>query len=508
MATDSASEAAPDAYEELLSRIERVNNVEAASMLLSWDQQVMMPEGGTPARSRQLSALSAVQHDLLTDEAVGSLLDDLAAVELSPERAAAVREIRREYDRAVRVPTDLVERISQTTSEALSVWEEAKAEDDWSSFAPYVEELVDLKRQYADHVDPDADPYAVLFADYEPCLPLERAEEILTEIRETLVPMIAEIRASETPITTDAFAGSFDVDAQEAVARDALSTLGYPWERGRLDTSSHPFSTGTQFDARITTRFTESDPIDALTATIHEFGHATYSLGLPDDAYGTPLGEHRGLSVHESQSRLWENHVGRSQAFWELFLPTMRERFPQVADVTPRAAYESVNQVFEDNHIRVEADELTYHLHIVLRFEIERALIAGDLSVEEVPAVWNDKSEEYLGIRPETDAEGCLQDIHWSHGSFGYFPTYSLGSAMAAQLFDAAAADLGDVDSQVRAGEFDPLREWLRENVHRHGKRYETNDLVREATGEGFSADAFTDYVTDKYGSLYDLDAV
>jgi carboxypeptidase Taq len=347
----------------------------------------------------------------------------------------------------------------------------------------------------------------VLFADYEPCLSLERAEEILTELRETLVPMIDEIRASETPITTDAFAGTFDADAQEDLAREALTTLGYPWERGRLDTSSHPFSTGTQFDARVTTRFDESDPIGALTSTIHEFGHATYSLGLPDDAYATPLGEHRGLSVHESQSRLWENHVGRSQAFWERFLPTMQERFPQVDDVTPRAAYESVNQVYEDNLIRVEADELTYHLHIVLRFEIERALISGDLSVEEVPAVWNDKMEEYLGVRPETDAEGCLQDIHWSHGSFGYFPTYSLGSAMAAQLFEAAAADLA-VDAQIREGDFDPLREWLREHVHRHGQRYETNELVRRATGEAFSAAAFTDYVTEKYGALYDLDAV
>jgi carboxypeptidase Taq len=508
MATDSAATEVPDAYDELLSRVKRINNVNAASMLLSWDQQVMMPEEGTPARSQQLSALSAVEHDLLTDDEIGDLLADLESRELTADQAAVVREVRRDYDRSVRVPTELVERISRKTSGALPVWEQAKAEDDWDAFAPYVRELVDLKRQYAEHIDPDADPYAVLFADYEPCLPLERAEEILTDIRETLVPMIDEIRASETPIATDAFAGSFDTGVQEEVAREALSMLGYPWERGRLDTSSHPFSTGTQFDARVTTRFKESDPIDALTATIHEFGHATYNLGLPDEAYATPLGEHRGLSVHESQSRLWENHVGRSQAFWERFLPTMQEHFPQVADVTPREAYEAVNQVYEDNFIRVEADELTYHLHIVLRFEIERALIAGELSVEEVPEVWNGKTEEYLGIRPETDTEGCLQDIHWSHGSFGYFPTYSLGSAMAAQLFEAAAADLGGVDAQIRDGDFDPLREWLRDNVHAHGQRYETNDLVREATGDDFTADAFVDYVTGKYGALYDLDAV
>jgi carboxypeptidase Taq len=507
MATESSTQETPEAYDRLLSTVKRINNVEAASMLLSWDQQVMMPEEGTPARSQQLSTLSALQHELLTEDEVGDLLDELEAETLSPDQAAVVREVRRDYERAVRVPTDLVQRISQKTSEALPIWEQAKAENDWSQFAPHVEELVDLKRQYAEYVDPDADAYEVLFADYEPCLSLERAEEILTEIRETLVPMIDEIRASETPITTDAFAGTFDTEVQEEVAREALTMLGYPWERGRLDTSSHPFSTGTQFDARVTTRFKEEDPIDALTATIHEFGHATYNLGLPDEEYATPLGEHRGLSVHESQSRLWENHVGRTEAFWERFLPTMAEHFPALEEVTTREAYESVNQVYEDNPIRVEADELTYHLHIVLRFEIERALIAGELDVEEVPEVWNDKMEEYLGFRPETDAEGCLQDIHWSHGSFGYFPTYSLGSAMAAQLFSAAEDDLGDVDELTREGEFDTLKTWLRENVHRHGQRYETNDLVREATGEEFSADAFTDYVTEKYGALYDLDS-
>ena len=508
MATDSSTTQAPEAYDELLSKVKRINNLSAASMLLSWDQQVMMPDEGTPARSQQLSALSAVEHELLTDDDVGDLLDELESRELEPDQEAVVREVRRDYDRAVSVPTELVERISQKTSEALPVWEQAKAEDDWATFAPHVEELVELKRQYAEHIDPDADPYAVLFADYEPCLSLERAEEILTELRETLVPMIEEIRASETPITTDAFEGQYDAETQEELARDTLSTLGYPWERGRLDTSSHPFSTGTQFDARVTTRFDESDPVGALTSTIHEFGHATYTLGLPDDAYATPLGEHRGLSVHESQSRLWENHVGRSEAFWERLLPTMQEHFPALAHVTPREAYESVNQVYEDNLIRVEADELTYHLHIVLRFEIERALVSGELDVEDVPEVWNDKTEEYLGIRPETDAEGCLQDIHWSHGSFGYFPTYSLGSAMAAQLFAAASEDLGDVESQVRDGDFDPLREWLREHVHRHGQRHETNGLVREATGDEFTAEAFTDYVTRKYGALYDLDSV
>ncbi|RLM90319.1 carboxypeptidase M32 [Halobellus sp. Atlit-38R] len=503
-------ESAPDAYETLLEEYRRVANVRNASGILSWDQQVMMPDAGTPARSQQLSTLSSLSHDLLTDDAVGDALDELEATELSDEQAAVVREIRREYERAVAVPSELVEEISTTASEALPAWKEAKAEDDFEAFAPYLRKHVELKREYAAHIDPDRDAYEVLFEDFEPCLSLERAESILETLRETLVPMIEEIRESEAELATDAFTslGEYPAGEQEDLCRDVLSTLGYPWDRGRLDTAPHPFSTGTTFDARVTTRFDEPDPLGSLTSTIHEFGHATYTLGLPDEHYASPLGEDRDLSVHESQSRLWENHVGRSQAFWEGFLPTFAEHFPKASEVTPREAYEAANQVYEDNLIRVEADELTYHLHIIIRFEIERALIAGDIDVDEVPEVWNDKYEEYLGVRPDTDSEGCLQDIHWSHGNFGYFPTYSLGSAMAAQLYAAAADDIDDLEEEITARDFDALHEWLTENVHRHGARYETNELVERATGSAFTAEAFVDYVTEKYGALYDLDSV
>jgi len=499
------SDATPSAYGDLLDRVRRISNVSHAEELLSWDQQVMMPDEGTPGRARQLSALSAVEHDLLTDDELGTLLDELDATDLDDEPAAVVREVRREHDRAVRVPTDLVERISAASSEALTAWREAKEADDFDAFAPHLEELIDLKRRYAAHVDPDRDPYEVLFEEYEPCLPLSHAEDVLTDLRDAVVPLVDDVRVSDADLATDAFAGTFAAERQEALMRDALDLLGYPWERGRLDEAPHPFSTGTTFDARITTRYDETDPIGALLSTIHEFGHASYTLGLPDDAYGTPLGEARDLSIHESQSRLWENHVGRSTAFWELFLPRVGDAFPAVDDVTVREAYEAVNAVDPSNTIRVEADELTYHLHIVLRFEIERDLVRGDLDVAEVPAVWNDKMASYLGVRPETDAEGCLQDVHWSHGAFGYFPTYSLGSVIAAQLFDAVDADVEGVDDLIRAGEFDPLHEWLTDRIHRHGKRFETNDLVREATGEDVSADAFVDYATAKYGELYGL---
>jgi carboxypeptidase Taq len=501
MATDAT---ATDAYEELTERYERISNIEGAAGILNWDQEVMMPEGGTPARSAQLSALSATSHELLTDEEMGAALEAAESANLDEREAAAVREIRRQYQRATRVPTELVEEISRTTSEALPVWKEAKAEDDFSKFAPVLEDLIGLKREYAEHIDPDRPAYEVLFEDYEPYLGLDTAERILERLREELVPLIDAVGESDVELARP-FEGTFAADTQEALTRDALDTLGYDWTRGRLDTAPHPFSMGTTFDARVTTRYDEADMLGALTSTIHEFGHATYTQGLPDEEYGSPLGENRNLSVHESQSRLWENHIGRSEPFWSLFVPRVRERFPELDGLTAREAYEAANRVYDDNLIRVEADELTYHMHIVLRFEIERELIEGDLDVAEVPAVWNDKMEEYLGIRPETDAEGCLQDIHWSHGSFGYFPTYSLGSVLAAQLYASADEDIDDLDGRIEAGEFGPLHEWLTENVHQHGKRYTTPDLIEEATGEAFTADSFLDHVNAKYGALYDL---
>jgi len=496
------ADATGDTYGQFLDHVKRMTNVGNAAGILNWDQQVMMPDAGTPARSKQTAALSAVRHDLLTSDDLASHLEDLDDADLDPEQAAVVREIRRRHERAVRVPGDLVEEISETTSNALPAWEQAKVDDDFDSFEPTLERIVDLKRRYAEHLDPDRDPYEVLFEDYEPYLELDTAERILEELRAELVPLIADIEDSDADLA-DPFEGTYDEKRQEDLVRTALDTLGYDWNRGRLDTAPHPFSMGTQFDARVTTRFTPDDPLDALGSTIHEFGHATYTLGLPQDEYGTPLGESRDLTVHESQSRLWENHVGRSRPFWELFAPTVDDHLG--TGLAPRELYEAANQIYPDNLIRVEADELTYHLHIILRFEIERDLVRGDLDVAEVPAVWNDRMDEYLGVRPDTDAEGCLQDIHWTNGAFGYFPTYSLGSVLAAQLFAAAEADLGSLDDRIREGEFEPLQDWLTDRVHRHGCRYTTDELIREATGEDLTADYFLEYARGKFGDLYAL---
>ncbi|PSP45609.1 carboxypeptidase, partial [Halobacteriales archaeon QH_10_70_21] len=296
MATEQSS--VPEAYDDLLAQYGRSTYLGDANMVLSWDQEVMMPEGGTPARAKQRGAISAMQHELLVDDDVGAWLDELGDADLPAEESAVVREIRREYERKAGVPTDLVEEISEATSDAHPVWQEAKESDDWSTFAPTVERLLDLKREYAEAIDPDADPYAVLFADYEPYLDLETAERVLERLRDRLVPLIDEIREADADLYT--VEGTFPEDDQMELAREALETLEYDFEHGRVDTAPHPFSSGTQFDARVTTRFDESEPLDSLGSTIHEFGHASYTQGLPKDEYGTPLGRHRGLTVHES----------------------------------------------------------------------------------------------------------------------------------------------------------------------------------------------------------------
>ena len=495
------SDGAPEAYERLLERYDRLTNLEYATMYLNWDQQVMMPEGGAPGRSRQLSALSTTRHELLVDDDVAGGLDELAAAVWTDAPGAAVREIRNEYDRAAPVPGELVEEIAQVSAENKQIWKEAKAEDDFEAFAPRLERLRDLARERAEHVDPETSPYVVLYEDRHPYLPFETMEGIFETLRAELPPLIEEIRESGRDLAAP-FDGEYPEADQRALSEAALDFLGYDRSRGRLDTAAHPFMAGNQFDARVTTRFKPNDPLDALTATIHEFGHATFQLGLPQDEYGSPLGNSR-RSIHESQSRFWENHVGRTKPFWEAFLPTLKEHLEGTDDLTVEEVYEAVNRVRPENVIRVEADELTYHMHIILRCEIDRAFVEGDLAVDEIPAVWNEKMDEYLGVRPETDAEGCLQDIHWTSW-FACFQSYTLGSVVAAQLDAAIREDL-DVDALVREGEFEPIHEWMTDRVHRHGQRYTTPELIERATGEPLTADYFVEYAREKFERLYDL---
>jgi carboxypeptidase Taq len=496
-ATDTA---ATEEYQQLLDRVQQVSYLGDATGILHWDQQVMMPDGGAPARAKQHSALSSLRHDLITDDAIGELLGDLEDADLTDEQQPVVRETRRSYEQETRVPGDLVEELAQITSEAQQIWRQAKAENDFGAFAPTLEAIRDLQIERAEHISDDRDPYRVMFEGIDPDLPLDHVEDIFADLREALVPLIERLEAQD-PDLADPFADdTFNEDAQEALSRDFLDELGYDWDRGRLDTSPHPFTVGSQYDCRITTRFRPDDPFGAVLATIHEFGHATYELGLPQEDYGTPLGQPH-WSIHESQSRFWENHVARTEAFWERYAPTLNDHFG--TDATPRDLYEAANRLYPDNLIRVEADELTYHLHIILRAEIERQFVEGEIGVEEIPDVWNDKMDEYLGVRPETDTEGCLQDIHWTSG-FASFQSYTVGSVLAAQLDAALRRDLDeDVDDLIRAGEFEPLSEWMTEHVHQHGQQYPADELIERATGEPLTADYFIEYAEEKFGNLY-----
>jgi len=511
MATDSESRTVEEAYETVLEFSKRILNLEKTDFLLRWDSDVMMPEGGTPARASQRSTIHAAQNRYRTDDELGSALEVLADADLSEERAAVVRELRREYDVETSVPSEVNDRISTVTSSAHEEWKRAKDAGDWSQFAPTMSDVVDAWLDWADSVAPDADPFETLWAKRsgyhaQRYIELETVETVFDDLRAGLVPLIEDIRSSDADLATDAFTarGPYDSDDQRALCEAALDAVGLDWTRARLDTATHPFSYGTQFDVRITTRFDETTPLPGISSVLHEFGHTAYTHGLPEEHYGTPLGEPRGLGVHESQSRFFENHVGRSEAFWEFFLPTVRDRFPQLDDVTPREAYEAVNQVSEDNTIRVEADELTYHMHIILRTEIERAVVAGDLETRDIPDVWAEKLESYLGVRPESAADGPLQDPHWTN-QIPAFITYTLGSVLAAQIAAAMEDDLGSLDGMVREGDFEPIHEWLTENVHRHGQRYRTDELVRRATGENLTAEYFLEYAEEKYGDLYDL---
>jgi carboxypeptidase Taq len=493
-----------EAFELLHDRAKRLAYLEDASLLLNWDQQVAMPDGGGPARSEQFAAISAAKHDLLTSEETAALLEDLDPTDLSEKRAAIVREVRQEHERERAVPKSLTEALSRVQSDAYEHWQAAKRNDDFSRFATALESHVDRQRERARHIDDQRRPYSVLFADGAPYLSVDRVENLFDDLLDALVPLIDDIRASDAELATDVLGGEFDTDRQMDLTEAVLDRLGYDWSRGRLDTAPHPFDGLTQYDARITTRFDRSNLASGLTSAIHEFGHATYNLGLPDDEYGSPLARARSHGVHESQSRFWENHIARSRAFWERVLPTAREYFPQLETVTPREAYEAVNQVHDDNLVRVEADELTYHLHIIVRHEIENELLDGELSVSEVPRRWNDKYEEYLDVRPRTDENGCLQDVHWTT-AFGMFPNYTVGSVLAAQIAAAMEDELGPLESVIRDGDFDVVHEWLTENIHRHGRRFRTDELIRRATGEDPTADYFIEYVTEKYTELYGL---
>ena len=499
-------------YESLLRELREIGTLSSVSSLLSWDEQTHLPRRGAAHRANQAAMLASMAHARLTSPRVGDLLSAAEGALTSAERAgdgdaaANLRETRRLYERARKLPPDLVEELSRTEVLAQQAWTGARERSDFGAFEPWLAKTIALKRRQADCLGYAAtgDPYDALLDEYEPGETAAGIRRVFESLRGPLVELIDAIAQSSRRAPVDLLARHYPAAAQEQFARETAKAVGFDFEAGRLDVSVHPFCSDLgPGDVRITTRYREDDFGDAFFGVLHETGHALYEQGLPAGHFGTPLGAAVSLGIHESQSRLWENFVGRSRAFWKWCLPRAKRAFPAaLGNVRDDEWYFAVNDV-RPSFIRTEADEATYNLHVLLRFELERAMLAGELAARDVPPAWNEKMRQYLGITPPDDARGCLQDIHWSGGSVGYFPTYTLGNLYAAQFFEKARAALGDLDAMLAAGEFAPLLGWLRGTVHRHGKRYTARRLVKQVTGSDLRAEPLLRHLRAKAAELY-----
>ena len=484
--------------EELRRRALEIHDLRALGELGSWDQQTYMPPGGTEARARQLALVARMSHDMFVSDEFGRLLD-AAEAEATGDDAVWVARLRRDRDRALRVPSRLVERLTQVTSRAHLAWVQARKEGDFGMFQPLLEEILDLKRQEAEALGPPdgGELYDALLEDYEPGMRVAALDPIVEEVVRISRQTLEQVRERQGDRPT--VQGAFPREAQEELCRFVLRRMGFDFESGRLDVSAHPFTTSFDVrDVRLTTRYDEADFRTSLYGAMHEGGHGLYEQGLEQKWVGTPLAEAASLGVHESQSRFWENQVGRSRAFLAFLEPELKRRFPGLSGLDGEDLWRHVNWV-EPSPIRVEADEVTYNLHVALRYDLEKRLLRGDLRVSEIPEAWRAGMQEYLGIQPRSAAEGELQDVHWSMGLVAYFPTYLLGNLYAAQLAEALASDLPDLEQRVERGDLRPLLEWLRRKVHRHGRRFDPPELIQEATGAAPTAEPSGRYLTRKY---------
>jgi carboxypeptidase Taq len=477
--------------------------------LAGWDQQVKAPPKGKAYFSKVRGTLSTELFRLGTSDKLERLLNALSKPEaqqqLDEPTKAVVREHKREFDKNKKIPEALHKEFTIHTANARTVWEEARKENNFEKFRPTLERTVELIREYAELYGYEKHPYDALLDKYEPGLTVEQLDGIFGTLREKTVQLLARIRSSSDH-PRDVFEGTFDVGQQEKFNLYLLPLLGYDLEAGRLDVTAHPFAcTINVGDVRITTRYFDNDPKSSLFATIHEAGHAIYEQGVNPDYEGSVISGGISLGIHESQSRFLENMVGRSEAFWQRYLDDYKHFFPgKFEDVSLRDFYRSVN-IVSPSFIRVEADEVTYNLHIMLRYELEKGLVAGTLEVKDLPKLWNEKMREYLGIEPPTEAVGVLQDVHWSYGVFGYFPTYSLGNLYSAQIRNTILKQFPDFYDRVRRGDFGTIREWLREQIHQHGSVYLPSDLIKRVTGEELNPDYLMQYLEEKYSDVYSL---
>ncbi len=487
-----------------------VSDIQHAAAVLGWDQQTYMPPGGAGARAMQLATLSRLAHEHFVSEDLQAALEaaKAEAAELDPDSddARLVKVTERELKKRVKVPAAWVEEHSRVTASAHQDWEKARADSDFALFAPHLEKILTLKREYAGFFTPYDHIYDPLLDDYEPGMKTADIQPVFARLRERQVALIQAIMDSGVEVDDGPVHQAFDEKEQWAFGVEVIKAFGYDFDRGRQDKAVHPFSTGFGIgDVRITTRFDPQFLNPALFGTMHEAGHAMYEQGIDPALERTPLAGGTSLGMHESQSRMWENLVGRSKPFWVAFYPRLQAIFPgELKDTSLDDFYAAINKV-ERTFIRVEADEATYNLHVMLRFELEIALLSGDLAVEDLPVAWNDMFESYLGIRPPDDAQGVLQDVHWSAGYIGYFPTYSLGNLFAAQLWDKIQGDIPDLTQQIEAGKFEALLGWLHDELHRHGSKYEPLELLERIVGSGLDVEPYLNYLERKFGEIYSL---
>ena len=493
----------------LKEKLAELADLHAASAVLGWDQLVNMPEGAAVDRGEQIATIEKIQHIKSTSDEMGQLLDDLAGYTkgLDPDSddVRLVRVAKRNFDKQAKVPTEYVTEIARESTVAQSVWEKAKSVSDFAMFQPNLERLVELRRQYADFFKPWDHVYDPLLDDFEPGMKTSEVQEIFNTIRPKQVELIKAISEKEKVDRSFLYL-DFPEKKQWEFGEEVITKFGYDWEHGRQDKSAHPFTTSFGInDVRITTRVKENYLPTAMFGTFHECGHALYEMGVAENLNRSPLADGASMAVHESQSRMWENLIGRSKQFWNHFYPRLQELFPsQLGNVSLEKFYRGINAV-EPSLIRVEADEATYNLHIMLRLELEIALMEGSMAVKDAPDAWNQKFKEYLGIVPPNDAEGILQDVHWSFGGFGYFPTYALGNLVSAQLWEKMSEEIKDVEDKLEKGEFNVILAWLRKNVHVHGAKYKPQELVQKITGSKITPEPYIKYLNSKFGEIYGL---
>lgn len=497
-------------FNTLLAQVHEIHDLDKAASLLRWDRQVNMPPGGRQARTQQLTTLTRLSHSTFTSDKTGALIAEAAealnSANYDSMEASLVRLLQYKYDKSRKLPAEFVERRTKISNEAQNAWEQAREENDFPTFQPWLEQIIGLCQEMVSYYGYEDEPYDALLDDYERDAKTADVRAIFQAAKEALIPLREAIGERVDAINDSLLYRQYDIAKQKAFARIIAEAVGYDFSRGHLGTAVHPFASSfSRGDARITARWYENYLAPSLFGTLHESGHAMYEQGTHPDLARTPLARGTSSGIHESQSRMIENVVGRSYGFWRRHFSKLQEIFPeQLGHETAESFHRAINKV-QPSLIRVEADEVTYNLHIILRFELEQALLSGDLKAADLPTAWNDKMQELIGIVPPNDSDGCLQDIHWSSPSFGYFPTYALGNLYAAQFFEAAVNQKPEIGEAFADGRVEGLVNWLVENIHQHGSKYTPHELVVRATGRPLSHEAFTQYIWNKFSDLYDL---